>query len=619
MIWAWFSNLVKNGKDYLCVIENSTLIREKGISVELNDQFFDLKFILKIVLFLIMFLLIPLRTYAQVQLKPFVYFTTQQNTTDQGEYMQVVGHIDPRNTNLEQINLDVLYDSEAMDILSVESKVNFGTVITNITNPVEKQIQFDININSLTLDSELFVITFIAKKSKKSFIRIGSDSTFIADGGLVPFQSKDMTESHYTNSYRGIRILHSQTSFLSQTGQPIPIEIVIDTQRDIKKVIIQYTPIPTGDRSADFHQIELITSSDPLIWTTTIPIEDVVTPGILYHFKIQTADGFLTLPQPITLENSFRMNIVTPEQFRDNTPPTLTYSLESGVYEDVQILFIESDEPATIYCNLTGGIPSTASTVYTSAGIAVDKTMDISCFGVDVVENSSVVSTRNYVFNAYEMVISLLADKLVIPEATNVELTWSVINGDTADMSELGSVPVDGSQIVLVDKTTTYTLTGYQGDTIKTAQVTIELIPNQIETIALDLKATRTTISFGESSTLMWETLGLLGTSITPQVGIVDLNGTSEVSPIVTTVYTLTGSARGRNYSDTVTVVVEQRPAPQLLQANLVTTPIVNSPSQPIAANVIIPPANTNTGPLSLFGIILGTMISMIIFFIFPS
>jgi hypothetical protein len=608
-MWTWFSNLV--------------LVKDReypGSSTQADRWLHSNTLFFCYTIFLVLFLLIPLRTQAQVQLKPFVYFTTQPNTTDQGEYMQVVGHIDPRNTNLEQINLDVLYDSEAMDILSIESKVDFGTVIANINNSAEEYIQFDVNITSLTVDSELFVITFAAKGSKKSFVRIGSDSTFISESNLIPFQSKDMTESHYTNSYRGIRILHGQTSFLSQTGQPVPIEIVIDSEREIKKAIIQYTPIPTGDRSADFHQVELTASSDPLIWTTTIPIEDVVTPGILYHFKIQTADGLLTLPQPITLENSFRMNIVTPEQFRDNTPPTLTYSLDSGVYEDAQILFIESDEPATIYCDLTGGIPSTASIVYTVSGISVDSTMDVSCFGVDVVENSSVVSTRNYVFNANEMVISLLADKLVIPEATNVELTWSVINGDTADMSELGSVPLDGSQIVLVDETTTYTLTGYQDDIIKTAEITIELIPNQIEAISLDLKATRTSVLYGESSTLMWETVGLLGTSITPQVGIVEANGTSEVSPIVTTVYTLTGSARGRSYSDTVTVVVEQRPAPQLVQANLVTTtPDKQRPSQPIVNTVVIPPTNTNTGPLSLFGIILGTMISMIIFFIFPS
>jgi hypothetical protein len=215
--------------------------------------------------------------------------------------------------------------------------------------------------------------------------------------------------------------------------------------------------------------------------------------------------------------------------------------------------------------------------------------------------------------------VSLTADKLVIPEATNVELSWSVINGDTADMTELGTVPVDGSQIVLVSETTTYILTGYQGDVMKTAEVTIELIANQIEAVDLDLKATRTTINYGESSSLIWETNGLLGTSITPQVGIVDINGTTEVQPDVTTVYTLTGSARGKNYSDTVTIVVQQRPAPQLVQAQIPTTPITTTPTQPVQTTVLIPPMTTNTGPLSLFGIILGTVMSMIIFFIFPS
>ncbi len=75
------------------------------------------------------------------------------------------------------------------------------------------------------------------------------------------------------------------------------------------------------------------------------------------------------------------------------------------------------------------------------------------------------------------------------------------------------------------------------------------------------LSADRTSINKGESVKLSWTTTDATNVSIAPEVGAVTPQGSTTVSPLATTTYTLTASSAGGNADSTVQISVNA-PAP---------------------------------------------------------
>jgi peptidoglycan-associated lipoprotein len=75
------------------------------------------------------------------------------------------------------------------------------------------------------------------------------------------------------------------------------------------------------------------------------------------------------------------------------------------------------------------------------------------------------------------------------------------------------------------------------------------------------LSADRTTINRGESVKLSWTTTDAVNVSIAPEVGAVTPQGSTTVSPLDSTTYTLTASAGGGNSDSSVRISVNA-PAP---------------------------------------------------------
>ena len=76
------------------------------------------------------------------------------------------------------------------------------------------------------------------------------------------------------------------------------------------------------------------------------------------------------------------------------------------------------------------------------------------------------------------------------------------------------------------------------------------------EPIVSIFSADPSTINEGESSTLTWDVSGATTVTIEPEVGTVDSSGSTTVSPVVTTDYTLIATNSAGSVTATVTVIV---------------------------------------------------------------
>jgi myo-inositol-hexaphosphate 3-phosphohydrolase/glucose/arabinose dehydrogenase/lysophospholipase L1-like esterase len=140
-------------------------------------------------------------------------------------------------------------------------------------------------------------------------------------------------------------------------------------------------------------------------------------------------------------------------------------------------------------------------------------------------------------------------------------LAWQTTDADTVSIDQgVGNVPLDGTQSVSPTVDTTYTITasGPGGVAQQTVDVTVLPLPPVIDSFT----ASPTTINEGQQSTLTWATTGAVTVFIDGGVGNVSEDGSTNVSPTTTTLYTLTATNPGGAVIDTATVTVNPAPTP---------------------------------------------------------
>jgi hypothetical protein len=147
-------------------------------------------------------------------------------------------------------------------------------------------------------------------------------------------------------------------------------------------------------------------------------------------------------------------------------------------------------------------------------------------------------------------------------------LTWSVQNSTSVSISPtVGNVAASGSAPVSPTATQTYTLTATGASGTVTATVTVQVgaVPPGTPQI-IRFEANPVSIAPGQSSTLSWTTTGATTVTISPTVGSVTVNGSTQVTPAQTTTYTLTAtSSDGKSVSAPVQVIVAPANIPQIL------------------------------------------------------
>ena len=178
-------------------------------------------------------------------------------------------------------------------------------------------------------------------------------------------------------------------------------------------------------------------------------------------------------------------------------------------------------------------------------------------------------------------VVAFGADKTDIFAGEPVLLTWDTTYAQTVIL-EPGSLTLTetGSLEVTPIETTTYTLTASNPAESVSQSVTVTVVVQPEPTVVFS--ADPATIEIGSALTLSWNSTNADSVTLDNGIGDVDLNGSLEVFPTETTIYTITASGPGGTVTKQVTVTVNN--------------PFTLAITSPIAGQTIIRPDVMVTG-----------------------
>jgi hypothetical protein len=173
-------------------------------------------------------------------------------------------------------------------------------------------------------------------------------------------------------------------------------------------------------------------------------------------------------------------------------------------------------------------------------------------------------------------ILFFIADPPSIQGGGTSKLSWKILNADSATISPtVGAVSAtDGSVTVMPPASTIYTLTAKNSTSSDTATVTVT-VQNPAPQI-LTCTAIPMTITQGQSSTIIYDSVNADSVNIQPGIGAVGKSGQIVVTPQATTTYTITASnAAGLSNSCSVSVQVTAGTGPRIIRfsANPMTIP----------------------------------------------
>lgn len=227
-------------------------------------------------------------------------------------------------------------------------------------------------------------------------------------------------------------------------------------------------------------------------------------------------------------------------------PPTATFSVSPSVIKAGESAVLSWTTDNATSCNITPDIGEVAlngtinvqpeqSTRYTLTAIGPGGTI-----------------TKTATVTYIQPVVEIHADPEVLDEGETTTLTWVFSNADTCIINQ-GIVEVQLGGNITVDPigTTTYTITATGPGGTATDSVTVTCLQPTV-TINADPES----ILEGASTSLSWHADHAATCVIEPGIGTVDLDGSVDVSPAITTTYTATASGRGGEVSAQATVTV---------------------------------------------------------------
>lgn len=226
--------------------------------------------------------------------------------------------------------------------------------------------------------------------------------------------------------------------------------------------------------------------------------------------------------------------------------------------------FDPDDDPLTFSWQQIGGPPVTLSGADTAQASFTAEEGENYHFRLTVRDGQGGVGTDRVTVSARGVqdveIIRFSADPQTVEPGGRTTLVWEIQNAESAEISGLGDVdPSAGTQQVVVNETTTYTLTARNASGEVSRSVTVNVDTPEVR--ILRFTATPDQIEAGESSVLAWETQNA-GTVTIEGIGPVAASGTTTVSPETTTTFRLTASNAAGSVTQTATVTVRSRPAP---------------------------------------------------------
>ena len=318
-----------------------------------------------------------------------------------------------------------------------------------------------------------------------------------------------------------------------------------DTVNVMLTIITGYPP-PTALISSDENLLNL-GDSTTLRWTTsnadTVSIDQgigtveaegaiQVTPGVNTTYTITAIGPGGTVTERVTV--TYRAPTVSFSASPEIIMPGSSTSTLSWVTTNAETVSIDQGQALDLNGSLTVS-PNSVSTTYTIEAAGPGGTASAS------------------VSVAYLLLYMNASPEVVQPGETST-LSWNTYNADTVSMDNgIGTVGTAGSVSVTPVETTTYTLTATCSEGTATESVTVTVTHPPP---AISFSAAPETILSGESSTLSWSVSNAETVSIDQGIGVVDPDGSLDVSPAESTTYTITATGPGGTVSETVTVTV---------------------------------------------------------------
>jgi hypothetical protein len=162
-------------------------------------------------------------------------------------------------------------------------------------------------------------------------------------------------------------------------------------------------------------------------------------------------------------------------------------------------------------------------------------------------------------------------------------LSWTVAGANNVSIDQgVGNVALSGSTTIMPQATITYTITANNaaGNSTARCQVTVRgtsPVASQpvSKPVINSFKAEPSSLVAGGSATLSWDIKDATEIKISPDIGTVEPGVTLLVSPVQTTMYTITASNSAGSESTSLTVTVRLAEQPQLQGGNTVNLTLV--------------------------------------------
>ncbi|WP_419657892.1 putative membrane protein with YD repeats [Desulfosarcina variabilis str. Montpellier] len=160
----------------------------------------------------------------------------------------------------------------------------------------------------------------------------------------------------------------------------------------------------------------------------------------------------------------------------------------------------------------------------------------------------------------YPPAVSISAGAISILAGESTTLSWTSSYSDSCVIEpDIGSVAPEGSVSVSPNETTIYTITASGSGWTITDEVTITVYNPP----TVSLSVSPQTITYGEPTTLSWDSSDADAASIDQEIGSVDITGSITVTPEGTTTYTITVTGPGGTASAQAMVMVKSVVDPQ--------------------------------------------------------
>ena len=164
--------------------------------------------------------------------------------------------------------------------------------------------------------------------------------------------------------------------------------------------------------------------------------------------------------------------------------------------------------------------------------------------------------------NVKPRIDSFRADATTITRGNSTTLRWSTTGATSVTLDDT-AVALDGNQTVSPTSDTTYELEASNSAGSNTRTVTITVRPPDPNDPEIDsFRASPSTITLGESTTLRWTTTDATSVRIPGTTGALAVDGSTSVTPTTTptTAYTLTARGATGTTPDTDTVTINVKP-----------------------------------------------------------